>query len=317
MKILSSKGQGSWVKKKGSFLFFLTLATCYLTLMAHALGQAGTDIAILNAGVGARALGMGSAFTAISDNADAPYWNPAGLALITSCEITTMQTKLSTDADHYYLSYVNPLWGGTLGISWIQVGTGNLTQTSSEVDSHNEVQNLNSFSYFSNAYLLSYGKKINDHISFGLTGKYLSSDMQVTGGQGYGYSLTPGFLLILAPWDLTLGFKVDELFNEQKWGTGAVEKVPAKLRVGIAYGMQSRGKLALDLAQTIRSGYDTALSAGYEWTNEALALRLGYNNGITAGAGFISGMVQLDYAYVTQDALSRSNVHRVSLGGVW
>ena len=107
-----------------------------------------------------------------------------------------MQTKLSTDADHYYLSYVNPLWVGTLGLSWVQVGTG------------------------------------------------------------------------------------------------TVEKVPAKLRVGIAYAMQSRGKLALDLAQTIRSGYDTALSAGYEWTNEALALRLGYNNGITAGAGFVSGVVQ-------------------------
>lgn len=311
------------------YFTLLLIGSLLIVPCAYAAGQAGTDIAILNAGVGARALGMGSAFTAIADNADAPYWNPAGLALITSYEITTMQTKLSTDADHYYLSYVNPLWGGTLGISWVQVGTGNLTQTSSEVDSHNEVQNLSTFSYFSNAYLLSYGKKINDYISFGLTGKYLASDMtQINGGQGYGYSITPGLLFVLrnevavatretSGGGVSVGVKIDELFNEQKWGTGTVEKVPAKLRLGVAVAMRERGKIALDLAQTIRSGYDTALSAGYEWTNEALALRLGYNNGITAGAGFVSGLVRLDYAYVTQDALSRNNVHRVSLGGVW
>jgi long-subunit fatty acid transport protein len=77
-------------------------------------GQAGLDIAVLKAGVGARALGMGSAFTAVADNADAPFWNPAGLSRIKDNEITAMQTKLSTDADHYYVSYVTPLFGGGL-----------------------------------------------------------------------------------------------------------------------------------------------------------------------------------------------------------
>ena len=61
---------------------------CSLILLpafpALAQGQAGTDLAILNAGVGARALGMGSAFTAIADNADAPYWNPASPPTLTT-----------------------------------------------------------------------------------------------------------------------------------------------------------------------------------------------------------------------------------------
>jgi len=304
------------------YFTLLLIGSLLIVPCAHATGQAGTDIAILNAGVGARALGMGSAFTAVADDVTASVWNPAGLSLVTSYEITTMQTKLSTDANHYYLAYANPLWGGTLGISWIQVGMGDLSQTSSEVDSHNEVQNLSVFSYFSNAYLLSYGRKINDHISFGLTGKYLASDMQVTGGQGYGYSITPGILFTIN--QLKIGAKVYELFNEQKWGTGMVERTPAKLRIGVAVAMRERGKIALDMSQTIRSGYDAVISAGYEWMRQGLALRLGYNNGVTAGAGFTAnlqegkaGSVQLDYAYVTQDALSRSNVHRVSLGGAW
>jgi len=319
----------------------------WLVLMSavFAQGQAGTDIAVLKAGVGARPLGMGGAFTAVADNADAPYWNPAGLALVSSSEITTMQTKLSTDADHYYVSFVRPALGGTLGVSWIQVGLGNITQTSNEVDVHNEVQNISIFSYFSNAYLLSYGKKLNEHILIGLTGKYLTSDMfGISGGQAWGYSVTPGVLFKInvgtglvpvrtertttrvVP-TFTVGLKIDELFNRQSWGTGTVENVPPKLRLGLAYHSPNPGLFAVDISQTIKSNYAAEVSAGYEWAKDGLALRLGYTDGgFTAGAGFAVNharheperfMARVDYAYVTQRALSKENVHRVSLSGVW
>ena len=186
------------MRKIKLFLILLT-AYCLLPTSVLAQGQAGTDIAVLKAGVGARPLGMGSAFTAIANNADAPYWNPAGLGFVSSNEITTAQTKLSTDADHYYLSYVRPALGGTLGVSWIQVGLGNIEITPSEEAvkrNNNEAQVLGIFSYFSNAYLLSYGKKLNDHISVGLTAKYLTSDMtSISGGQAWGWSVTPGILV--------------------------------------------------------------------------------------------------------------------------
>jgi len=290
--------------------------------MAGAQGQAGTDIAVLKAGVGARPLGMGGAFTAVADNADAPYWNPAGLGMVKQNEITTMQTKLSTDADHYYVSYIRPAFGGTLGISWIQVGLGSITQTSSEVDINNEVQNLSIFSYFSNAYMLSYGKELNDRISIGLTTKYLTSDMfGISGGQAYGYSVTPGILLRLATGDqrqVTVGAKVDELFNQQSWGTGTVEQVPPKLRFGLACKLPNPGLFALDISQTIKSGYSPELSAGYEYNQAGLSLRLGYNDGgLSAGAGFQVDHTRVDYAYVTQRALSKDNVHRISLSGIW
>ncbi|MBU0671941.1 MAG: PorV/PorQ family protein, partial [Candidatus Margulisbacteria bacterium] len=278
---------------------------------------AGQDIAVLKAGVGARPLGMGGAFTAVSNNADAPYWNPAGLGFIDYNEITSMQTKLSTDADHYYLSYVRPAFGGTLGISWIQVGLGNITQTSSEVDSNNEVIDLSVFSYFSNAYMVSYGKKLNDRISLGLTAKYLTSDMfQIEGGQASGYSITPG-MLIKFPKGWSLGLKIDELLNSQQWGTGTIEQVPPKLRLGLAYAKSNPGTFAIDISQTLKSGYSALASVGYEWAKEGLSIRLGYADGLTAGAGFVSGAARVDYAYVTQVDLSRDNVHRISLSGIW
>ncbi|MBI5399559.1 PorV/PorQ family protein [Candidatus Saganbacteria bacterium] len=300
--------------------FLVLLIILIAEFQSLAAGQAGQDIAWLKAGVGARPLGMGSAFTAIADNADAPYWNPGGLGFVTSSEITSMQTKLSSDADHYYVSYVRPLMAGSLGISWIQVGAGTLNSTSAEVDNHNEVRNINIFSAFSNAYLLSYGRELSDRVSVGLTAKYLTSDMtNISGGQAYGYSVTPGLLckLKVKNRDLTVGVKIDELFNRQSWGTGTVENVPPILRLGLAYRLFNPGTFAVDLAQTLRSGYAATAALGYEWAKDGFSLRLGYGDGATAGAGFISGLARVDYAYVTQTDLTRSNVHRISLSGVW
>ncbi len=298
-----------------------------LLLISHsafAAGQAGTDIAVLNAGVGARPLGMGGAFTAIADNADAPYYNPAGLAYIRDQEINTMQTRLSTDADHYYISYVRPLGKGGIGFSWMQVGIGNIVQTTT-TDAFNEVITTNVFSYFSNAFLLSYGYPVNPNLSFGLTAKYLTSDMdQITGGQAYGYSITPGILIHFTRqiMPITVGLKIDELINEQKWGTGTVEKAIPKARMGIAAaipeGLIKDSTIAIDLSQYLSLGYQMEIALGYEWTKENLSLRAGYtDSSISAGAGFRSGAVELDYAYDQETSFVRSNVHRVSLSGKW
>lgn len=322
------------------FLICLGVGCLRLEVPVIAAGEAGQDIAWLKAGVGARPLGMGSAFTAVADNADAPYWNPAGLGFQTSSEITSMQTKLSSDADHFYLSYVQPMLAGTFGVSWIQVGMGSLTQTTT-TDSHNEVQNISIFSSFSNAFLLSYGREINDRLSIGLTGKYLTSDMtNQSGGQAYGYSVTPGILFVIRPSvsklvsnvgsressldanidrrsTIKIGLKIDELFNQQKWGTGTVETVPPILRLGLAYRWLNPGLLSVDIAQILKSGYAASASLGYEWAKDGLSFRMGYGDGLTAGAGFVAGIARVDYAYVTQTQLSRNNVHRISISGIW
>lgn len=304
---------------KFKILYLFVIWSLALGASALALGQAGTDMAVLSAGVGARPLGLGGAFTAISDTADAPYWNAAGLGWITSCEITTSQTKLSTDADHYYLSYVSPLWGGTFGLSWVQLSLGQITITSSEVDENNQVQTLGIFSYFSNAYLFSYGKKLNDQFSLGVTGKYLTNDMgTVAGGQASGYSFSPALLAKLKNVPLSVGLVLDDIFNQITWGTGAVETFTPNLRLGFAYRPEKIGLFSFDISQPVKSDHSPSLAAGYEWKADCLSLRAGYSpDGLSAGAGFESGHIRLDYAYVAQAGLSSGNVNRVSLTGIW
>ncbi|OGC03933.1 hypothetical protein A2276_04875 [candidate division WOR-1 bacterium RIFOXYA12_FULL_43_27] len=302
-------------------LFLSSFCLLLAVAPAFAVGQAGLDFDVLSVGVGARPLGMGGAFTAVADNADAPYWNPAGLGYLKNNEITTMQTRLSTDADHYYVSYIQPLWKGTLGISWIQISAGSLSNTSATVDAYNEVNTISIFSYFSNAYLLSYGLKITERISAGLTAKYLSSDMsKISGGQGYGYSIAPG--VMLKPNDIfTIGLRIDELFNKVVWGTGSAEKAPPKLHLGIAARPvlpKISGLFSLDFSQTMKEGYIGSFALGYEWERQGLSLRCGYaDSSFSAGAGFESGVARIDYAYVQSNELTRSNCHRISLSGKW
>lgn len=286
--------------------------------------QAGLEIDVLKAGVGARPLGMGSAFTAVADDSDAPFWNPAGLSQVKFHEISTMQTKLSTDANHYYVSYVQPLFGGAVGISWIQVSLGDIYETGASTNEYNEVVPLGVFSYFSNAYLLAYGQSINDNLSWGITAKYLTADMpglvSAEGGSAYGYSITPAIL-----WkplrNLSVGFKVDELSNSQKWGTGTEEHVPPKYRLGISYLTSVMGyglRLAGDLSQVMEEGYAGEGAVGAELRTDGISIRLGLlESAMTAGVGFQDTHFGVDYAYCNQLALTRENVHRISLSGRW
>ena len=69
-------------------------------------GQFAEDAAALlenQYGFGAKSIGMGSAFTAVSDDYSAIYWNPAGLAQIKKMEFYAGLSHLSYDSDATYL----------------------------------------------------------------------------------------------------------------------------------------------------------------------------------------------------------------------
>lgn len=85
-------------------------------------------------GAGARALGMGGAFTAIADDATANTWNPAGMAQLERPEMSASfgwyETELETegenrsdsDIDLDHLSAVMPFYAGafqqSVGVAW-------------------------------------------------------------------------------------------------------------------------------------------------------------------------------------------------------
>jgi tetratricopeptide (TPR) repeat protein len=84
---------------------------------------------LFETGVSGRALGMGSAFTAVADDASALYYNPAGLGLLSGRRAEAMHAALYGGAAFDYLGYGQNLpkteggWGAEvlrLGVSGIE-----------------------------------------------------------------------------------------------------------------------------------------------------------------------------------------------------
>src|SRR5690242_8033218 len=80
----------------------------------HAGSSYGQASDIFNIGAGARSMGMGSAFTALADDASAPYFNPAGLAFQDEHQLMLMHAPLFLNSNYNYLSSAHPFgdkWG--------------------------------------------------------------------------------------------------------------------------------------------------------------------------------------------------------------
>jgi len=87
--------------------WLLLAAAILLPARADATRYAGEFLRI---GVGARALGMGSAFAGLADDGSAAFWNPAGLATLTSREVTLMHAEQFGSIVKYdFASYTMPL----------------------------------------------------------------------------------------------------------------------------------------------------------------------------------------------------------------
>ncbi len=113
--------------------FLITsLAAVLLAAPAHATKYAGEFLKIP---VGPRAIGMGGAFTAVADDATAPYWNPAGMVYLPYREVIFQHSeKFGSLANHDYGTVVFPLGGASghgqaLGVSFVRLGVDDIPIT--------------------------------------------------------------------------------------------------------------------------------------------------------------------------------------------
>lgn len=210
-------------------VYTITIITLILlTSLPSQADDEGAHVAeFLSHGVGARALGMGSAFVAIADDATATYWNPAGLAKINKNGFSTMYSDIFRTGEgsffsqglvsYNFINYIHQIQGiGSLGLSWIRQGIDDIPRTTFiDVDNNGmlgDFQDLNGngvkdegehyidtptvaeyFSNSDNALLISYAREIHSLISIGGNVKLLSQSIYENSGRGFGLDI--GFLL--------------------------------------------------------------------------------------------------------------------------
>ena len=209
-----------------------TLVSSLVLILAiipkFALAEDGSHAAeFLSHGVGARALGMGSAFVSIADDATAAYWNPAGLAKVEKHAFSIMYSDsfgagegglLNKGIVEYnFVDYVHQVSGfGSIGISWIRLGVDDIplttftdTNGNGLDDDYLELDGISGKSendgqyfepptvtgYFSNtdnALLISYARKVSPKLSIGANYKLLKQSIFENAGSGNG--LDVGFI---------------------------------------------------------------------------------------------------------------------------
>jgi long-subunit fatty acid transport protein len=302
----------------------LIVGLVFLLVAPHfAWGQAKVATAgaqFLELGVSARAIGIGEAFLAISDDPSAVYYNPAGLAQIANRE--AMFTHVSYLADINYdfagLAYPTTRFGGGIwGVGFYMLNAGDMDATLWEYP-YGSGQTFTAKDY---ALSLSYARNLTDRFSVGTTLKLIdelydteravgwAADMGTlynTGFRGFKIAMVisnfgPNLKFIRQDYPLPMNFKfggvLDIVRNEDHKATFSVE-----------------GSHPNDNVEKFNAGVEY-------WFKDMFSLRFGDHfgydtGGISAGLGFkltISGKkLNFDYGYHDMGLLE--GFHRFSVG---
>lgn len=118
----------------------------------------------LSIGIGARGLSMSNSVSATTTNADAAYWNPAGLALLEGeRELSLMHAEYFAGIAKYDYGSLAARIDNTsvIGLSFIRFGVDDIPDTSELIDSEGNINydKVKSFSAADYAFMFSYARK--------------------------------------------------------------------------------------------------------------------------------------------------------------
>lgn len=285
-----TQGPTAWVLVLAAFLLF----------PAPAPARAKFAGEFLTLGAGARALGMGSAFVAVSDDATAGVWNPAGLTRLRRREVHAQHAEqFGGLVNHDQINFGATVRGaGSVGFSLLRVGVDNIPITVLErpdrpIGPDNRPVRAGSVSTSDYAVHLSYARVVRKGLAVGGSVKLIRR--KTGSGTGFGYGLDAGILYDALP-GLTFGIAVRDLTQSRiTYSSAATDRIAPTALVGAAYTWRSaalRGRIIGSLSAGL--GHDAVsiedgrrFNAGVEYAfREAVALRLGAEEGhFTAGGG--------------------------------
>lgn len=131
-------------------------------------------VQFLKIGVGARAIGMGESFTAVANDASALYWNPAGIVEFKNHQLLVSHINWLVDIKHDFIGYVHHLDGtNSVGIGITALYMDDMMETTE----YHPAGTGNYFSFGDIGISLSYGRKMTDRFSFGISLKYFQETL--------------------------------------------------------------------------------------------------------------------------------------------
>jgi len=282
--------------------------TAFILVIATALSVAGAAHAdFRHARMGARPKALGSAFVSLADDANAAYWNPAGLmhAPDSSLMLTRSWLYGVSDLQNDYVAATMPGWKGfRFGASWVRLGIENIY--------HEDTLNFS----------VARGVSFLEGLSLGVTGKLF-----LLAAPGYEQYNDPNYNGGDHDYSFDVGAHYD---SGQAWSLGAVlynvtaptlqlldstsdpDPVYREWAAGGSYLFRETLLVTADLRNRDGRVEDIILHGGAEiWFYDALVLRSGLDKGlVTMGVGLQDRHWEADFSLETNKKLG--NVYMLS-----
>ena len=327
------------------FIVFITLLTFCLSINADAANKvAQTGVKMLDVGMGARACGMGEAFTVLGQDASALFYNPAGVGEIEgNFDLYAGQTQWIADISYINVAgvYNAGVWG-KFGFSLITPDYGEFYATRVDAAAEEgfvEIEGGIDVSAFCAG--IAYAREFTDKFTVGLQAKWVTQHL----GENFFTAVTEeedtvevgrdndlatpcfDFGLLFYP-----GFKSFAFGMSVRNFSPAVtyERIAFELPLTFALGV---GMDILDLfgdypdyscniaADMIHPrDWDEQYHVGAELSyKDMIFLRGGYKfnyfaEGLNAGVGINVGGVKIDYSYSEFDLPGVDMINRLSAG---
>jgi len=307
-------------KTTAEALVLAVLVTVVMIPSVQAADPGESGLLSLRIGVGGREAGMGEAGVASSRGAAAIYWNPANNVF------ADFETELVLQHNRYLglfnqeaAAVAHKVGRGVLGF----IFTGFYSDTIDRRGMDNTGLVEGTFKPYDVAFGVSYAHPLGDSFGMGVNAKMVYERIDIYSDTGLAFDF---FVTHKAVIDgLMFAASVTNLGGQMNLKTKAFD-LPTAVRVGMAWNPvigDDGGKLTLsgDVVMPNDTNEKAHFGAEYRLLPEfsvRAGTRVNYENqGLTAGAGFRTGVLGVDYAYGESTVDGFDDGHKFSLNLVW
>ncbi|MCK4352743.1 PorV/PorQ family protein [candidate division WOR-3 bacterium] len=297
------------MKRIFAFLLILLLTSYFLLPTSLYAGSYGAEL--LSLGVGGRAIGMGSAYTAIANDGFSPLWNPAGIVKNKGFFMSSMHASPFGLENFDFIGVGKPgtrtLQNSFFEISFLRLAIDSIPKFSEDY------KIIDFFTNREEVFLFSYAYKYHPHLGIGLNIKYLRHTLYNKFAWGGGLDLG----IIYERERLSFGLVVKDIGGTHIiWDTGHKDSRPTNLTFGVAYCLPAdkSGWKNFIVSSDLGYEYKFLYRLGLEYLlKNLLFLRIGWKDNFTAGVGCqpsaVGCQLSFDYAYSFHEL---GNTHHIS-----